>query len=149
MGLHLGRLGGLLGASWGLFWASWGLLGVNPSASLPSAPQPSRLEGPLEPPFGRTLSQPWYAPESLRQYRFTRVNHHLYWRAIAFWNVCADARGLSVTLYWAGSCRTRKGKSTSSPPSTRGSTDLNVFTTPLRIYHTRKRLSSILTNPHW
>ena len=32
--------------------------GVNPSASLPGAPQPSRLEGPLEPPFGRTFSQP-------------------------------------------------------------------------------------------
>ena len=31
---------------------------VNPSASLPGAPQPSRLEGPLEPPFGRTFSQP-------------------------------------------------------------------------------------------
>merc|ERR1712113_165045 len=45
---------------------------------------------------------------------FTIVNTIL-WIAIAFWNVCADARGLSVTLYWAGSCRTRKGRSTSSP----------------------------------
>ena len=40
---------------------SWGVLGascVNPSAKLPGAPQPFWLEGPLEPPFGRTFSQP-------------------------------------------------------------------------------------------
>ena len=70
--------------------------GVNPSASLPSAPQPSRLEGPLEPPFGRTFSQPCTLQ---RAYANTKIyqSKSPVGRAIAFWNVYCDTlagRGL-------------------------------------------------------
>ena len=61
--------------------------GVNPSAELPGAPQPFWLEGPLEPPFGRYFHNLVRSRELTPISRFTRVNQHSYWRAIAFWNV--------------------------------------------------------------
>ena len=64
-----------------------GAVFVNPFDELPGAPQPFRLEGPLEPPFGRYFHNLVRSRELTPISRFTRVNPHSYWRAIAFWNV--------------------------------------------------------------
>ena len=150
---------GLFGPSWGVLGAllgpSWGPLGplfVNPSALLvcncPVRRNRSGSRGPLSRLLGGYFHNLVRSRELTPIPRFTRVNPHSYWRAIAFWNVyCHTWPVSSIALGRIVLDEKREIYITIK------TTDL-LFKTQYAISrntahsHTRKRLSLLLTNPH-
>ena len=86
--------------------------GVNPSVKLPAAPQPFRLEGPLEPPVGGHFHLIARSRELAYNRTFTTVNIPSS-RASAFWNVCAVALALGRSVCVACQCWKRSRSSSS------------------------------------
>ena len=128
--------------------------GVNPPVQLPTAPQPFWLKGPLEPPFGRTFTpdcalQRACIPLIIHHSEYPIFESHSFLERVC----CSDTRGLAVASYWSGSCWRSKRRSSSihGPKDKHGPTCKD----PIRYYKnsahytTLKRLSLLLTNPHW
>ena len=89
--------------------------GCKPICDIAWCPQPFRLEGPLEPPFGRTFTpdctlQRACKPLNFHHSEYPILESHSFLERVC----CSDTRGLAVASYWSGSCWWSKRRSSSS-----------------------------------
>ena len=86
LGPSWGPFGGPLGPSWG---GIEGLL-CKPICEVACCSATIWLEGPLEPPFGRTLILDCTLQRACLQPIIHHSEYPYHWRASAFWNVCCS-----------------------------------------------------------
>ena len=130
---------------------SWG---CEPTCTIADCSVTVLAQGPLEPPFGRTFTpdctlQRACEPLNIHHSEYPTLESHSFLERVC----CSDTRGLAVASYWSGSCWRSKRRSSSihGPKDKHGPTCKD----PIRYYKnsahytTLKRLSLLLTNPHW